>query len=317
LRERWLEKKAADGDKSAEQALNVFTDYFYKEAKPNGQGGVTKVGYARPIRDILNDMGYLLVKDIDVGFFWPSTQGYIAKSAKFDSEGGDIIIAFRGSTSFGDWMTNFNGDPVPFGDEETPDYEIGMVHKGFLEAFNSVRDLIIKYVYPLVKLGKPCRVLVTGHSLGGALATLTMAYLMLDSFDQEDFPENISQVRTVTFGNPKVGDAKFCEFVTEKMKENPKFSIVRLYNESDPVPQVPPDECYVHCVQATAISVDGRVFHPPAQGTEDQKKEIADAGDVTAFVNMVFTGPKIAIFHDILVYFHAVYAFNARCAKPA
>jgi triacylglycerol lipase len=46
------------------------------------------------------------------------------------------------------------------------------VHKGFLTAYNSVRPALLQLLSKVVADGEPWHVYTTGHSLGGALATL-------------------------------------------------------------------------------------------------------------------------------------------------
>jgi nuclear pore complex protein Nup85 len=46
------------------------------------------------------------------------------------------------------------------------------VHKGFMHAYSSVRPVLLQLLGKMVADGKLWRVYVTGHSLGGALATL-------------------------------------------------------------------------------------------------------------------------------------------------
>lgn len=50
--------------------------------------------------------------------------------------------------------------------------EITLVHRGFARAYLSVREQLLEAHAALCAEIKPSAVLVTGHSLGGALATL-------------------------------------------------------------------------------------------------------------------------------------------------
>ena len=73
------------------------------------------------------------------------------------------------------------------------------------------------------------RIWLTGHSLGGALATLAAAHLG---------PETIQGL--YTFGCPRVGDAPFASVL-------PAQSYVRFVHRDDWVPTVPPGILgYVH-----------------------------------------------------------------------
>ena len=46
------------------------------------------------------------------------------------------------------------------------------VHTGFLKAYESVREALLQVVYDLTQWNDDWNICVTGHSLGGALASL-------------------------------------------------------------------------------------------------------------------------------------------------
>lgn len=102
----------------------------------------------------------------------------------------------------------------------------GRVHSGFLQAFGDVCSLLDDFV----GCRRPAqRIWLTGHSLGGALATLTAAHLGA---------ENVHGL--YTFGCPRVGDAAFAGVLTTS-------SYVRFVHRDDWVPTVPPTFLgYVH-----------------------------------------------------------------------
>jgi triacylglycerol lipase len=95
----------------------------------------------------------------------------------------------------------------------------GKVHAGFLKAFSEIAPLLDGL---LEKRTPGQRVWLTGHSLGGALATLSAAHLG---------PEAIQGL--YTFGCPRVGDAAFASVL-------PTRSYVRFVHRDDWVPTVPP-----------------------------------------------------------------------------
>ena len=84
------------------------------------------------------------------------TQGFIA----WDSD--VVVICFRGTESVGDWLANLNIF------RESRSY--GSVHKGFLQAYQAVEGQIKSILDSASPGGKT--VWSTGHSLGGALATV-------------------------------------------------------------------------------------------------------------------------------------------------
>lgn len=109
-----------------------------------------------------------------------------------------IVVAFRGSSSVQDWLTN-----AQFGMEDlfwATEYNCAAVHRGFLEAFDSVNAEVLSAVRELLKSFPRAEIYITGHSLGGALAMLA-AY----EFRRLNLP--LAQV--VTFGAPRVGNKAF------------------------------------------------------------------------------------------------------------
>lgn len=111
------------------------------------------------------------------------TFGYIA-----DLPSGFTVVSFRGTEmlSVKDWKSNLNRPLLKS--------EFGGVHAGFTESLASVRGLVFDHV----PSEKP--VLLTGHSRGGAIATLTAAWMAMQGF-------HVSSVET--YGSPRVGDADF------------------------------------------------------------------------------------------------------------
>ncbi len=103
-----------------------------------------------------------------------------------------ILLSFRGTepTKLKDWMTDVDIDLVG-----GPG---GKVHEGFINALSYVwRD-----IWSFIRSSRGRRTLwVTGHSLGAALATLTVAKLRLE----KDEPVN----GLYTFGQPRTGDGEF------------------------------------------------------------------------------------------------------------
>ena len=102
------------------------------------------------------------------------------------------------------------------------------VHKGFLEIYQKFRS---KLHQKLRKLN-PAIIVVTGHSLGGAVATLCAT-------DLAAIYQNSSQTKVIcyTFGTPRVGDSVFSDSVSRLLK------IYRIVNTEDIVPTLPPSVC--------------------------------------------------------------------------
>ena len=75
------------------------------------------------------------------------------------------------------------------------------VHSGFIDAYLDIRTQIHNHYKQHKDLPK---VLITGHSLGGALATLCALDLQYNFISDKNI-----ELQCITFGSPRVGDKAF------------------------------------------------------------------------------------------------------------
>jgi triacylglycerol lipase len=159
-------------------------------------------------------------------------------------EGTGITIVFRGSESSFDWDTNFatqqeraefdrriiQGEIVAAEDKEKVyPYESGsssnaLMHRGFVAAYFSVRDEIHAYI----ENNPVSAAVVTGHSLGGALATLCAVDI------QYNFSNKLQSIEAFTYGSPKVGNAGFRDSFNRRVPNSYRF-----VHGMDIVPELP------------------------------------------------------------------------------
>lgn len=132
-----------------------------------------------------------------------------------------IIVAFAGTEGASDWMNNFLANQVPFSPHGT-----GNVHKGFLNSLLSVSDKMISKIRDITAVKTPF--FITGHSKGGAMATLMSVIL------KKNISSLINNLTVVTFGAPRVGDKTF--------KENYDIDLTRYESNLDVVPHLPLSE---------------------------------------------------------------------------
>ncbi|OKH18757.1 lipase family protein [[Limnothrix rosea] IAM M-220] len=153
-----------------------------------------------------------------------------------------IIIAFRGSErKIADWATNTKAIRTNFSEDKT----LGTVHRGFNAALNSLWPELETEIQALRTANQT--IWLTGHSLGGALATLATAKLHLDN-------SQIPVSGLYTFGQPRVGSQKFSIAFNSQLK-NITF---RCVNNNDVVTRVPP--------QIFGYSHVGRLMYFDARG---------------------------------------------------
>jgi pimeloyl-ACP methyl ester carboxylesterase len=145
---------------------------------------------------------------------------------------GDTYVFFSGTTSATDWIrtnTDARLDALP--DTWTLDCLTTRpsVHRGFLKAYTSVRaKLWGKILEAVLRVGGSGRIIVCGHSLGGAMATVAA----LDLACRLD-PIDAAKLVCITFGAPQVGDGLFVEAFNAKVPLS-----LRVATVYDPVPKV-------------------------------------------------------------------------------
>jgi len=133
-----------------------------------------------------------------------------------------IVIAFRGTENSSDVMRDLDITQVEFPYGNTG----GKTHRGFTKMYvDTIRTPLLKTLRKASPAGKP--LWIAGHSLGGAVATLSALDLSLNS--------SFKQPLVYTFGSPKPGDAAFAAAFDRRIAHS-----VRIVNTNDLVPQLPP-----------------------------------------------------------------------------
>ena len=151
---------------------------------------------------------------------------------------GKTVVVYRGSEEYDDWLTNINILLVKPGFVNAPSSV--KVHRGFRRALfhhdvgggdvfeQSVIDLVEEKILELS--GDDGDIILTGHSLGGANAHITGAYLA------DKYPE--MKVQMINFGAPRLGNKAFKTW-TENSLTN--LSSWRYVFRNDIVPRIIPD----------------------------------------------------------------------------
>lgn len=145
------------------------------------------------------------------------TQFFMAISKK------KLLIAVRGTepTKWKDWLQDAKADQIDFSSNKSH----GQVHKGFFKGFSFVQNEIENFLKSNKISGK--EIIITGHSLGGAIATLAAAWLS----DHPHFKS--SKIMLYTYGSPRVGNKTFSKYFSNK------FIYFRCVNNKDMVTTLP------------------------------------------------------------------------------
>jgi triacylglycerol lipase len=198
-----------------EKDLEKIVAQLSKLASPGkGDEGVAMLETA------LGNIGFSLVKTFDVSAgLSADTQAFIARVSIESGNAREdmLVLSFRGTqpSRIADLKTDLDAFMVNVPGQTQ---EQAKVHRGFLTAFNSIKDP----VNAILEANSDLPVYVTGHSLGGALALVATRYIA-----------NQSLGACYTFGGPRVCNEAFAHQIFTP--------VYRVVNGSDAVPAVPPN----------------------------------------------------------------------------
>lgn len=153
-----------------------------------------------------------------------------------------IIITFRGTQTEHEWLADFQIQKTLFPYVKETCY----VHEGIFNIYQSCRNSILTQINNLSPIKE---VIITGHSLGGALSTI----LTLDIIRSTKF----TNVSHCSFASPKVGDINFA-----KLFKNSVSNSLRFVNIYDIIPLLPPsfmksnEPTYSHTKEIKSFAYD-------------------------------------------------------------
>ncbi|KAI1458964.1 alpha/beta-hydrolase [Annulohypoxylon moriforme] len=156
-----------------------------------------------------------------------------------------IVFAVRGTSTFMDWSVNLNTAPTaPTGFLDDPN---NFCHAGFLSvARNMISPVAARLRHLLEEDPRRCSysLLITGHSAGGAVASLLYAHMLSTSKAASSELNNLTgcfkRVHCITFGTPPVS---LYPLQKPSKSELRKFIFLTFINEGDPVARA--DKAYV------------------------------------------------------------------------
>lgn len=125
---------------------------------------------------------------------------------------GWYVICFRGSHGEADWHDNFT-----FQKCETlfpPGYQVN-VHTGFMKQYDTVSSYLKQQVIKHMD-NMQCKLLICGHSLGGALASLC-------AVDMQTFFLTTHDITCVTWGSPRVGGRAWARLFNNMVPDSLRY----------------------------------------------------------------------------------------------
>ncbi|KAK0420378.1 hypothetical protein QR680_014644 [Steinernema hermaphroditum] len=200
-----------------------YTDEFGRgpvfDAAAVGYGLCAKRCLRRSFEDPITNFPYKNVCDANGNTCQGSVMTAVYKNQTV------ILVAFGGSSDsqLKTEIANLSSaTPWPYGN--------GSVGFYFYQAFENIvlaKESIGEALNDTIKKNPTSEILITGHSLGGALASLTARHLIFTGINAE-------RIFLVTLAEPRIGDKLFSEDFNAAVKRS-----ARVTTQYDPVPSVP------------------------------------------------------------------------------
>ncbi|KAH0599030.1 hypothetical protein MHUMG1_03144 [Metarhizium humberi] len=132
----------------------------------------------------------------------------------------EIVVSIRGSNNIRNYITNliFSWTDCNFTKQ-------CQVHAGFAQAWDEIKVTVNRAITNARRRYPQYAIVFTGHSLGGAVATIGAANLRRSGL----------WVNLYTYGSPRVGNDWFASWFS-----NVQGGQWRVTHEDDPVPRLPP-----------------------------------------------------------------------------
>ena len=173
-----------------------------------------------------------------------------------------VYFVFRGTATLANVLTDLKQHLVPLNWRPPGAPRVSMrVHGGFVESYATLRFSLFEIATSSLCAGKD--IVITGHSLGGALATIFTQDLALHRRDL------IARTVCYTFGSPRVGDEVFAANHDASVPVS-----FRCGNENDMITKMPMWTAatpYKHVKRLVCLTKDGFDVEPPrAQGVKEK-----------------------------------------------
>lgn len=134
----------------------------------------------------------------------------------------EIVLTLRGTMAcFKNVLRDLNFFKIGFED--------GKVHTGFFEGSQILVKLYRHDLKKHLEKHPTYRLVITGHSLGGAMAVLSAAILT------KELGIKWEKIFIVTYSQPKIGDIKFNNWLVQH-----PFEMIRVSDKSDLIARTPP-----------------------------------------------------------------------------
>lgn len=172
---------------------------------------------------INSPLGYKLVKILKTDY---KTSTFVTCVVFISDDNKTLLITFTGSVVPSQYDIDFSFKLIPA--ELTLDSPIKGIklHNGFSFLFNQIKTELAEIVKTSINDGIE-NIVITGHSLGGAMCCITSYYFWNDI-------KSLKNKILYSFGSPRVGNTLFAESFNSTVE-----NYMRVNNTEDIVPQAP------------------------------------------------------------------------------
>lgn len=166
-----------------------------------------------------------------------------------------IYVAYRGTSSYTNWMDDLEVKQVPYTTYTECNCKI---HHGFYISGLNIKNQTLDSVRLLKKEYPNYGIIITGHSYGAAISQIIGMELIKEGIDIEIY----------NYGQPRIGDKKYADFVNTKLK-----SYWRFTHDRDIVPHLPPIEgfSYYHSCREVFENLNNQLLLCSEINCEDPK----------------------------------------------
>lgn len=207
-----------------------------------------------------------------------------------DDNAKELILSLPGTASAQDFITDFSF--VPLNQTTAAGCTDCRVHGGFYVAWRSIADAVTAALADLQTANPSYSTIITGHSLGGALATL--AYTDLKA---AGVPIKIAY----TMGSPRVGNPAYTNFndALSGASDSNLGTLIRITHHTDGVPGLPTQAMGFQHSRTEIYELDNAAgTQSPGTTFRCFGQEAADCnlGTATGFINqdhLVYTGVQM------------------------
>ncbi|KAG8157245.1 hypothetical protein KVR01_012953 [Diaporthe batatas] len=144
-----------------------------------------------------------------------------------DQSAQEYILSFRGTSSIQDFVTDSQQDLVPCSAAHGISCAGCTCFQGYLGQYVSVQDDIVTTLTSSLAANPGYKLVVTGHSMGGGLASLAAASLQGQNFT----------LTAYTYGQPRTGNPAYADYIDSVFTGSNKM--IRATHSNDGVPQIP------------------------------------------------------------------------------